>query len=240
MFKLAAFLLFITISFAQNKVEYMGFNFNLEKLVERKDSSVMIQNGEETGYWVWEVNQDQSSIIIANTSVLHGKVQENVSMQFLKTDPSKGSIDLFMKFGESTIKNNFIINGDQIKGTVDANVRGKNTFIKMDTTADFNIARGFLVALLPTLEIEIGKEVELELFNPIQAYSFPIKLKIAGEEKISVKGGTFDTYRIEMPRTGDKGISNNFYVTKERPFRIVKTEVIENPMVIEFVKNLNK
>ncbi len=239
MFKLAAFLLFFTsFAFSQNKVEYLGFNFDLDKLVEREDSSVMIQNGNETGYWIWEVSQDDDFIFFTDTSVLHGQVHEVVNMKVHKSDLSKGVVDLFMKFGDNTVKNDFIFDGRKISGTVDTKIRGNKNYVEVDTIADFNVVRGFFIGLLPAMDFEVGKEMEMNFFGALQSTIFPVHFKVAAEEEVTVKSGTYDTYKIEIPRTGDRGISNTFYVTKDEPRRIVKTEVVENPMIIEFIKDI--
>lgn len=62
-----------------------------------------------------------------------------------------------------------------------------------------------------------------------------MNLKFIKEENVTVPSGEFDTYKIQFASTNQ--ISNIIYVNKEKPFNIVKVEIVGNPLEMVLVNS---
>jgi hypothetical protein len=87
-----------------------------------------------------------------------------------------------------------------------------------------------LVAALPLAE---GATFTIGAFEASQNAVRALAVKVAGTEQVTVPAGQFGVYRVEVSG-GQQPLV--LYVTREAPRRLVKLEIVGQPVVFEAVK----
>ncbi len=229
-------LMLINISLiAQNKVDWNGFTINLDDIHARKDTFNMIIDNEKVGSWSWTVKRDKDKITLKDISILDGQIWEEI---IAKTDTKLKDYDVILNLETSRVKleNDFTWNGSSIKGSVTRTMNEESQTFPLDSTYQDVIPRFMLIALLPSIELQSGATREINLYAFTSHQVWPVVFKVAGNETVTVPAGTFETTRVEIPKTGERGVSNIFYVSNDAPKRIVKADVLEQNMTIELVE----
>lgn len=90
-----------------------------------------------------------------------------------------------------------------------------------------------LEALLPALPLAEGAVLTVNAFAAESGSVQPTTIRVAGIEQVTVPAGTFTTFRVEM-QSGQE--ASTVFVTTDTPRRIVKMEVIGQPIALELVK----
>jgi hypothetical protein len=88
--------------------------------------------------------------------------------------------------------------------------------------------------LLPAINNYENLNESIETFFMDSGKTATMNLKYLGEEEVTVKAGKFNTYKLSFE--GEKQISNIIYLRKDYPRRIIKVEVVGQPLTIELVK----
>jgi hypothetical protein len=90
-----------------------------------------------------------------------------------------------------------------------------------------------LMAFVPALPLAEGASITVSAFNASEASTKPITFKVEGVEDVTVPAGTFSTFRLSVAGGEFPAI---MYVSRETPRRIVKLEVVGQPVAFELVK----
>ena len=92
--------------------------------------------------------------------------------------------------------------------------------------------RTVLVHLIGALDLEVGAETPLRVFNAFEGRVRGRTVRVVGEEEITVPAGTFQTLRVEI----DGGEpSHILWVATDAPRRVVKMELVGHPWIYEMV-----
>ncbi|WP_188374496.1 DUF3108 domain-containing protein [Winogradskyella haliclonae] len=203
----------------------------------RKDSFNMTKNGKIVGYWIWETEVNEKEIILKDISVLFNIIQEEFVLKMDKKNLVSKMVDMKMKGSNFSLdvaiqrkssldlKGNFSINN------------GNLTEKKIDTTYTSRvILRPEIFGLIHTITDPTKLDEKINTFFLSSALAYEMKLMYAGDEVVTVPAGTFDCHKVTF-RSGIKNVvSNIIYISKQFPKRIVKVEVVDQPLIIELVK----
>jgi hypothetical protein len=103
--------------------------------------------------------------------------------------------------------------------------------VEVDTTVEEGTvdASAFqpLVAALPLAE---GASFSIRVFEPAEGRTRVLSVKVAGASDLAVPAGNFAVYRVEVSGTPQPFV---FYVTREAPRRLVKIEIVGQPLTFE-------
>jgi predicted Zn-dependent peptidase len=88
-------------------------------------------------------------------------------------------------------------------------------------------------ALVPALPLAEGASFSLNVFNASDATTKVFTFKVEGTEDVTVAAGTFPSYRVSLTG-GDLPVV--FLVSRETPRRVVKIEIVGQPVAFELVK----
>jgi zinc protease len=200
------------------------------------DSSRVLVQGNPVGFTVSEVRRQADSLVYSERSSLGAGAFEQVTAVSL--DPADGSVrrvDQKTTQQGQTTETHLSYAAGRAKGSSAAvQPDGSVKRFDIDTavppgTADEN-AVPFLV---PALPLAAGKSLTLRFFTPSENALKTLTFKVGGPEPVTVPAGTFQAYRIDV--TGSR-VPFTMYVGTEAPRRVLKTEFVGQPFVVELVK----
>jgi len=87
--------------------------------------------------------------------------------------------------------------------------------------------------IVPALPLAPGQTFNLSFFSSDENTLKVLSFKVGAPEPVTVPAGTFQAYRVDV--TGSR-VPFVMYVTTATPRRVVKTEFIGQPYVVELVK----
>jgi hypothetical protein len=90
-----------------------------------------------------------------------------------------------------------------------------------------------LQAVLPALALAEGASITVSVFNASDGSIKPVTFKVEGVEDVTVPAGTFSTFKVSMAGGDFPAV---LYVSRETPRRVVKIEVVGQPVAFELVK----
>jgi zinc protease len=200
------------------------------------DSSQVQLQGKVIGYTVSDVHRSGDSLLYAERSSLgNGAFDQRTSVLL---DPAGGAVrrvDQVTTQQGLTAETHLAYEGGRVKGQSAAPQQdGSVRRYDIDTvlppgTVDEN-AVPFVV---PALPLAPGKAFTLSFFTPSENAQKVLTFKVGSLEPVTVPAGTFQAYRIDV--TGSR-VPFTMYVTTETPRRVVKTEFVGQPFVVELVK----
>ena len=79
------------------------------------------------------------------------------------------------------------------------------------------------IAVLPAVPLADGLEAAAHTFHMVHG-AMGWKLAVVGQEAVLVPAGTFDAYKVVLTCLADDSLSSKAWVTKNRPYRIVRRE----------------
>lgn len=214
---------------------WLGQPIHLDNIEVRKDSFDIRLNNKVSGYWIWETQKNKRDIIFKDISVLTGIVNEKLTFKLDKKKLDTASVDMSMYTRLDTLKVDLSRN---TKRDIKANLHFKgriNKTMHVDSLYAKNvILRLEIFALLPAVTNYKGLNESLDTFFLNTGTVARMNLKYLKEEIVQVKAGTFNTYKIAFQAEGQT--SNIIYINKELPHRIIKVELIGQPLTMELVK----
>lgn len=220
--------------FSQNE-QWLEFDINLDHIQTRKDSFHMIVNDKVVGYWIWDTSKDAAHITFRDISVMTNVVEENFTLTMDTKSMQSREVDMVMTAGANQLKLNASRKSNKhLKA--DLEVSGAtNRKISIDTTyASKVILRPEIFGLIPSITDYKNINKNINAFFMSNARIANMNLSYLGDEKIEVEAGEFDTYKIAFKGQGQ--VSNIIYIKKEFPRRIVKVDIIGQPLTIELTK----
>ena len=87
--------------------------------------------------------------------------------------------------------------------------------------------------VVPALPLAAGKTFALTCFTPSENAIKVLTFKVGAPEAVTVPAGTFQGFRIDV--TGSR-VPFTMYVGADTPRRMLKTEFVGQPFLVELVK----
>ena len=200
------------------------------------DSSRVIIQGSPLGFTVSEVRHPADSLVYTErSSVGNGAFDQRTTLLLDPGDGSVRRVDQTTTQQGQTTETHLIYAAGRVKGSSAAlQPDGSVKRFEVDTalpagTADEN-AVPFLV---PALPLTAGRSLTLRFFTPSENAVKTLTFKVSGPEAVTVPAGTFQAYRIDV--TGSR-VPFTMYVSMEAQRRVLKTEFVGQPFVVELAK----
>jgi hypothetical protein len=124
---------------------------------------------------------------------------------------SSGMANMKMSYTPKAITGEIAVGGNKVpvNQTLEAPVFGSGA------------AMDVVLSGLPLAE---GYQTTFRVFEATMQKVRPMRLKVAGAEKLSVKAGPFETLKVEIePLDGDDAGTSTMHVTREAPHQVVKS-----------------
>ncbi|MEM1327654.1 MAG: hypothetical protein AAGI23_16955 [Bacteroidota bacterium] len=112
--------------------------------------------------------------------------------------------------------------GEKITGET-ADMRGTKTPIDVEKGGVVYGGGSAVEPVLAALPMEIGAETDMKTFSVFQMNVTDMKVKVAAQEEVTVAGGTFDAYRLDISIPEFEDYRQSVWVTTAEPRMMVKT-----------------
>ena len=206
------------------------------QFVAHTDSSRVLLQGNAAGFTVSEVRRSADSLVYAERSNLAGGVfQQQTTVSLNPSDGSVRQVDQQTTQQGQKAETHLTYGEGRVKGSSAApQPDGSVKRFEIDTvlppgTVDEN-AVPFIV---PALPLASGKSFSLTFFTPSENTVKVLTFKVTGPASVTVPAGTFQAYQIDV--SGSR-VPFTMYVSGDSPRRVLKTEFVGQPFVVELVK----
>jgi len=207
------------------------------QFVAHTDSSRVVIQGNPAGFTVSEIRRPQSdSLVYAERSNLaSGAFQQQTTIVMEPASGTVRQVDQVTTQGGQNAETHLTYASGRVKGASAApQPDGSVKRFEIDTalppgTVDEN-AVPFVV---PALPLAAGKTFALTCFTPSENAIKVLTFKVGAPEAVTVPAGTFQGFRIDV--TGSR-VPFTMYVGAETPRRVLKTEFVGQPFLVELLK----
>lgn len=204
------------------------------QIAARTDSFRVTFQGNPIGAVVATVRQTPDSLVYTEQSALGGFAQRTTVV----LDPADLSVkqtDQTTTAGGRTTEVHLRYAGGRVSGggTVPQPGGAPKTYTVDTTLAPGTYDDNVVNLIVPALGLTPGKTFHVTLFSTGEGTAKPYTFKVGTPESVTVPAGTFQAYRIEVTGSQSPFV---IHVTTEAPRRVVRTEIVGQPVVFELVK----
>ncbi len=212
----------------------MGLALDFSKLAARRDSFVVMMQGNALGSSVVSVEGVAGGWVVREaTNLMGGMVDQRTT---LETDKSLAPTNLVQTASMQGQKLNTEIgfaNGRATGSSMTATPTGPKT-----TAVDAQLPAGTLdsdalQAALPLFRWVADAKFTINVFSPGKGTVEPVTLTVLGSESVTVPAGTFDTWKVEQ-KGGEATVM--FFITKDAAHRLVKIAPVGQPIELLLAK----
>ena len=157
-------------------------------------------------------------------------MSQNVEVKF-RADLSMISLNQTGTFGPMSPVTNVMYDGNRVTGSGQSPGATGLESVEIDTTlAEGTIDVNLLQPLVSTLELSEGLKLGATVFDGSDGTIRNVTITVGAAEEITVAAGTFEAFRVQL-----LGLETEIvlYVEVAAPHRVVKVEVIGQPIVME-------
>lgn len=204
------------------------------QIAARTDSFRVTFQGNPIGAVVATVRQTPDSLVYTEQSALGGFAQRTTVV----LDPADLSVkqtNQTTTAGGRTTEVHLRYAGGRVSGggTVPQPGGAPKTYTVDTTLAPGTYDDNVVNLIVPALGLTPGKTFHVTLFSTGEGTAKPYTFKVGTPESVTVPAGTFQAYRIEVTGSQSPFV---IHVTTEAPRRVVRTEIVGQPVVFELVK----
>jgi hypothetical protein len=213
---------------------WMGFVLDESQLLLRKDSFNMVNlEGEKIGSMVMVGTLIDTNYIWKDISILDSIVYEETTYTFDKETYSLLNSTIEFSQEETTISGNLDWSS-RVTGIYEIIQRDQSRSVEVDTTYACLRDRAEVFAFIQAIPLKTGLKFPINVLVQPNGEIWEMDVEVMGEEKCTVPAGEFDTFKINL--TGGK-LSNVLYVSKGDSRKLVKVEVVDQPIIIELISS---
>jgi hypothetical protein len=211
--------------------------FDPAQFAPHTDSSRVMIQGNPAGFTVSEIRRPSpdSLLYLERSNLGNGAFQQQTTVVL---DPAIGSVrqvdQVTVQQGQK-VETHLTYGGGRVKGTSAApQADGTVKRFDIDTALPAGtVDENAVPFLIPALPLAPGSTFALTSFTPSENVIKVLTFKVGSPESVTVPAGTFQAYRIDV--TGSR-VPFAMYVSTETPRRILKTEFVGQPFVVELVR----
>lgn len=206
------------------------------QLQPRRDSLHITVQGNVFGGMVTQVVQEEDALVYTSQTAvpLMGMNQETRVRMDAATLEVR-SVDQAAQLQGQSGETHLTVRDDRITGHAQTPQPGG---VLKEADIDTALSTGLLVTdqiqvLMPALPLAQGESFTLNVLDTEDGSIKPYTITVDGVEEVVVPAGTFSSFRLSVAG-GDENFT--FYVSQEPPRRIVKWEIVGQPVVFELVQ----
>ena len=213
----------------QTTSEAYGLTFDLNQLAERRDTFLMLSVDQQIGTMILESKKEGSSFVIDEITKMPGNnISEYQTVHLNGTDLAMESQKIWGSFGPTGIDYLYTWTGNRMTGHINVTRNDSTQSTPVDTVAaKHTMPRIIPFALVHAMPLADDFQYTTTGFFSLSGSFGDLELKTVGSETVDVRAGVFDCFKIEL---NTPQIDNVLYVTKAEPRRVVKIDVVGQPM----------
>jgi hypothetical protein len=213
-------------------------NLDLSQVVARRDSFAVKFQGNPIGTQVSELKEEGGGLVyVEQTAIPMIGLTQNTELRM-----ERGSLEMRSlaqqgqsQAGAQATQTNVTVSGGRVKGQAQSPQQGGQTkTVEVDTTyAPGTFDTNQLQTVVPALPLAEGASITLTVFNAADVSTKPVTFKVEALEDVTVPAGTFPVFRVSVTGGDAPAV---LYVSREAPRRVVKIEIVGQPVAFELVK----
>jgi len=206
------------------------------QLASHTDSSRVLFQGNPVGASVSALRRTADSLVYTEQSNLGGGAfQQTVTLVLDPADGSSRRLDRVTIQQGQRSEAHLTYSGGRVKGrSAMPQQDGTTKPFDIDTVLPpGTIDEDAVPFSVPAFPLESGKSFTVSFFSPSDGAVKLLTFKVGAEESVVVPAGTFQAYHIAV--TGSR-VPFVMYVSTTAPRRVVRTEYVGQPLVVELVK----
>lgn len=209
--------------------------FDLAVLATRRDSFRITAPGHRTVGWsVSTLVRSDSGLSITERSTIAASGVSQETEARLSPAPALRHVIQTTSFPGGTASVDLAVARGAIRGTAIRATRTGADTVAVDTAfAPGTMPRDLLQALVPALPLGAGYRVALRTIDLGSFGASTVSVAVTGTETVHVPAGSFRTYRVSVTGTAGRV---TYFVTTDRPHRVVKVDTSGQPLTFELVK----
>lgn len=199
--------------------------------IKRADLSpiklVLMNDGKAAGRMEYSWAREGDAYVIKDLTQMEPNILETATGVIDVKSLQPRSIDIDFAMGSSQMLVDLDWSGDQVTGNFTVKQEGKDDRVTPTNAAITAPLRLSIFGLIASLPLKEGYEAALPWFNVMGNKVEDIRLIHVGTEVVETPAGTFDTHKVAIK---DSTPENFVYVTKSLPQKIVRIDVVGQPM----------
>jgi len=200
------------------------------------DSSRVLIQGNPVGFTVSEVRRPGDSLVyVERSNLANGAFDQRTTVVLDPRDGSVRQVDqVTVQQGQKT-ETHLAYAGARVKGSSAApQPDGSVKRFDVDTALPLGtVDENAVPFVVPALPLAAGQVMAMTFFTPSENVVKTLTFKVSGPESVTVPAGTFQAFHIDV--TGSR-VPFTMYVSADAPRRLLKTEFVGQPFVVELVK----
>ncbi|MEX0298969.1 MAG: hypothetical protein AB3N28_07850 [Kordiimonas sp.] len=221
-----------TIGFAANASDWRS-QVDVNSADLSKFTMVMINAGKEAGGMTYGWHKEGDTYVVADRSEMQPNILETAKGVIDAKTLLPKSVVIDFAMGDDKMDFDFSWDKNKRTGTVKTLRGGKANTHNIDTAEEFGAPlRLAVIGMVAAFPVTETFEANLPWFNTLANKVEMITLKATGSETVEAPAGTFDTYKVAIQGGTPENV---VYVTKSLPRKIVRIDVVGQPM--HFLRN---
>ena len=207
------------------------------QFADHTDSSRVVIQGNAVGFTVSEIRRraPDSVVYAERSSLANGAFQQQTT---LVLEPASGlvrQVDQVTTQQGQKAETHLTYAAGRVKGASAApQPDGSVKRFEIDTALPPGaVDENAVPIIVPALSLAPGKTFAVTFFTPSENAIKVLTFKVGAPEAVTVPAGTFEGFRIDV--TGSR-VPFTMYVSTDAPRRLLKTEFVGQPFVVELVK----
>jgi predicted Zn-dependent peptidase len=209
---------------------------NREHIVARRDSFQVVYQGNPIGAQVSEVATEGDELIYRETTAVPmAGIRGETVVRFDAASMTVRSVEETGQMqGQSTSTSLTYADG-KVTGHIEVpDQSGTPSASDVDMAIIEGVVDGnAMMLLIPALGLAEGASLKANVFSTNDASVKPLTITVAGVEEVTVPAGTFTAFMVDV--TGGQ-TPLKLWVSQETPRRIVRFEIVGQPVVFELVQ----
>jgi zinc protease len=216
--------------------EVVAIEFDRAHLVARRDSFQIAFQGNPIGHQTSEVVVEDDAITYHESTAIQmmGMTMESTVL----LDPetlAPISTDQVGQMGGQDIESHLTYEGGRVTGQVQTpQPTGIETKQVDAEVIEGAVDASVIQMLIPAMPLTEGASLTINAFTPAEGTVKPISIEVSAVEEVTVPAGTFSAYKVDVTG-GEQPLV--VYVSTDTPRKVVKMELVAQPVVFELAGN---
>lgn len=217
-------------------VRAAALDLDRSHIVARRDSFQVVYQGNPIGTQVSAVATEGDELVYRETTAVPmAGIRGETVVRFDAATLGVRSVEESGQAGGQTTKTSLTYGEGRVKGRIEAPQPGGTPRVTdVDTTVVDGVVDGnAMMMIIPALALAEGAAITVNVFSTNDAAVKPLSVTVSGVEDVTVPAGAFTAYRVDV--TGGQ-TPLKLWVSQEAPRRVVRFEIVGQPVVFELVK----
>ncbi len=208
--------------------------FDPSQLVSRRDSFQVLVQGNPFGYMTAQLLRSSDSLVYTEETVIAAAgLRQKTTLRFDPQSLAVQEVEITGQAAGQALETEVRYRQGRVQGRarIPDPQAGAPRVVEVDTTlAEGTLDMSALQPLLPAFPLAEGASFSVPVFEPAESRTRTLTVRVTGVTDLAVPAGSFPVYRVEVSGTPQPFV---FYVTREAPRRLVKIEIVGQPLSFE-------